>query len=370
MFSSIKISSRDDDVKPDALAEPVPTSVFIAAARPLLHLRGPPMPAIAFPSVSLHVDRHKIVHALSSCGADIEITHVPEFTRDAISTAMDVEDKTPDVVFLCGAGTSWDNAQLIVEDGFGTADFVDLQSLQLVIPKRPKLLVAVGAYCKEFGETAVELGVCSTVLVLDDSFPPGASDSFELLALLFKELLRANGSQDVASVVKQSIQAMEERRPGSTKKYARAYTALRAVAPVERMVCKQGSCRVKDTQGSAAIRAQQNPRVFRNRIFDGRSQVMHDMIDAMEKRCTHNRVVLYGGSGAGRSELAAQLMLWYLDRSPSSSPPESHTHTHTHTHTHSDGEGSEQVAAVGGHLWQLRQAVGRIASGGRRGLIV
>jgi len=47
-------------------------------SRPLLHQRGPPMPAIAFPSVSLHVDRHKIVTALSSCGAEIEITHVPE----------------------------------------------------------------------------------------------------------------------------------------------------------------------------------------------------------------------------------------------------------------------------------------------------
>jgi hypothetical protein len=51
---------------------------FAQGARPLLHLRGPPMPAIPFPSVSLHVDRHKIVTSLSSCGADIEVTHVPE----------------------------------------------------------------------------------------------------------------------------------------------------------------------------------------------------------------------------------------------------------------------------------------------------
>lgn len=36
------------------------------------------MPAIAFPSVSLHVDRHKIVTSLSSCGAEIEVTHVAE----------------------------------------------------------------------------------------------------------------------------------------------------------------------------------------------------------------------------------------------------------------------------------------------------
>ena len=47
-------------------------------ARPLLHLRGPPLPAIEFPTVSLHVDRHKIVTALSSCGAEVEVTHVPE----------------------------------------------------------------------------------------------------------------------------------------------------------------------------------------------------------------------------------------------------------------------------------------------------
>ena len=36
------------------------------------------MPAIEFPTVSLHVDRHKIVTTLSSCGAEIEVTHVPE----------------------------------------------------------------------------------------------------------------------------------------------------------------------------------------------------------------------------------------------------------------------------------------------------
>ena len=57
---------------------------------------------------------------------------------------MDVEDRAPDVVCLCGAGTSWDNKAIITEDGFGSADFVDLQTLQLVLPRRPKLLVAVG----------------------------------------------------------------------------------------------------------------------------------------------------------------------------------------------------------------------------------
>jgi hypothetical protein len=67
-----------------------------------------------------------------------------QFTRDAVSTTMDVEDRAPDVVFLCGAGTSWDNKAIITEDGFGSADFVDLQTLQLVLPRRPKLLVAVG----------------------------------------------------------------------------------------------------------------------------------------------------------------------------------------------------------------------------------
>ena len=50
---------------------------------------------------------------------------------------MDIEDKAIDVVFLCGAGTSWDNLKIIAEDGFGTADFVDLQTLPLVVPQVP-----------------------------------------------------------------------------------------------------------------------------------------------------------------------------------------------------------------------------------------
>jgi len=192
-----------------------------------------------------------------------------QFTRDAVSTAMDIEDKAADVVFLCGAGTSWDNKMIICEDGFGTADFVDMQTLQLVIPLRPKLLIAVGAYCDDFGTTAVELGVCSAVLVLDDSLPPGAGDTLELISILFKDLVRVSGADDVPTVVKRSIAAMEQRRPGGPAQYARLYTALRAVAPPQKLICNLGACRVKDTEGSAAVRARQNPRVFRLRSFDG-----------------------------------------------------------------------------------------------------
>ena len=315
MFSSIKISSREGSGQDAAPRTSGPTSVFIAAARPLLHLRGPPMPAIAFPSTSLHVDRHKIVAALTSCGAEIEVTYVPEFTRDAVATAIDVFDATPDVIFLCGTGTSWDSLKVIVEDGFGTADFVDMQTLQLVIPQRPKLLVAVGAFCEEFGATCVELGVCSTVLVLDDTTPPGASDSYQLISQLFKELVRVNGAETTSAAVKRTVATMEELRPGTTKSYARVYTSLRAVAPPQVLACCLGGCRVKDAEGSAAIRAQQNPRVFRLRTYDSRSQIMHDLLDAFEKRCTHSRAVLHGGAGCGRTELAAQVMLWYLDRS-------------------------------------------------------
>ena len=65
--------------------------------------------------------------------------------------------------------------------------------------------ICLRVYCDEFGATAVELGVCSTVLVLDDSLPAGANDAYELISLLFKELVRVNGSEDVATVVKRSI---------------------------------------------------------------------------------------------------------------------------------------------------------------------
>jgi len=190
-----------------------------------------------------------------------------------------------------------------------------MQTLQLVIPQRPKLLIAVGRVCDEFGAIVTELGVCSTVLVLDDLLPPGASDSYELISHLFKDLVRVNGQDDVATVAKRAIDAMEQRRTGGPAQYARLYTALRAVAPPQKLVCNVGSCRVRDSEGAAAIRARQNPRVFRLRAFDGRSPLMWDMINAMERKCTHNRVILYGGAGCGRTELASQMMLWYLDRS-------------------------------------------------------
>ena len=245
----------------------------------------------------------------------MEITNVPEFTKNAIATAMDLEERTPDVVFLCGTGTSWDNLKIITEDGFGSADFVDMQTLKLVVPQRPKLLIAVGPFCDEFGTTASELGVSACVLVLDDSLPPGASDAYELISMLFKDLVRVNGSEEVVTVVQRAIATMEQQRPGSTGTYARVYSALRAVAPPQKLVCSLGACRVKDADASAAIRARQNPRVFRLRSFDGRSQTMWDIIDAFERKCSHNVVILHGGPGVGRTELAAQLMLWFLDRS-------------------------------------------------------
>jgi hypothetical protein len=257
-----------------------------------------------------------VARCVTACVGDLCACARPaQFTRDAISTAFDVDDRTPDVVFLCGAGTSWDNAKIIAEDGFGSAEYVDMQTLQLVIPRRPKLLIAVGAFCNEFGTTATELGVCSTVLVLDDSLPPGASDSYELISHLFKDFVRMNGQEDVPTIAKRAITTMEERRPGGPAQYARLYTALRAVAPPQRLLCNVGSCRVRDTEGSAAIRARQNPRVFRLRAFDGRSFAMWEILDVMERKCTHNRVILYGGAGCGRTELVAQMMLWYLDRS-------------------------------------------------------
>ena len=234
---------------------------------------------------------------------------------------MDVEDRAPDVVFLCGAGTNWDSKMIITEDGFGSADFVDLQTLQLVVPRRPKLLVAVGAYCDEFGATAVELGVCSTVLVLNDLLPPGASDSYELISLLFKEFVRVNGREDVATVVKRSIASMDEHKGGTTQKYARLYTALRAVAPPQKLVCNLGACRVKDTEGAAAIRARQNARVFRLRVFDGQAQLLSDTIDAFERKCTHNQLILYGGAGCGRTELASQVRRQHALSRPSRSRP-------------------------------------------------
>jgi len=87
MFSGITIS-RDAEGAGDR-DEPQPVTVLIAGSRPLLHARSPPLPPIPFPSTSLHVDRHKIVTALSSSGAELEITHLPEFTRNAVGTAVD-----------------------------------------------------------------------------------------------------------------------------------------------------------------------------------------------------------------------------------------------------------------------------------------
>jgi len=88
MFSSVKVS-RDSDADAGDDDDPSPVSVLVAASRPLIHTRSPPLPPIPFPTMSLHVDRHKVVAALSSSGAELDVLHVPEFTRNAVGTAVD-----------------------------------------------------------------------------------------------------------------------------------------------------------------------------------------------------------------------------------------------------------------------------------------
>ena len=51
--------------------------------------------------------------------------------------------------------------------------------------------------------------------------------------------------------------------------------------------------RVLDAHGMAAMRARQHTRVFRQLGFDARSEEMWRVIDAMEKRCTHNSELIY-----------------------------------------------------------------------------
>jgi hypothetical protein len=71
MFSSVKVSP-DSDADAGDDDDPSPVSVLVAASRPLIH-----------------VDRHKVVAALSSSGAELDVLHAPEFTRNAVGTAVD-----------------------------------------------------------------------------------------------------------------------------------------------------------------------------------------------------------------------------------------------------------------------------------------
>jgi hypothetical protein len=220
-----------------------------------------------------------------------------------------------------------------------------------------QLLIAVGRFCPAFGETAAELGVAPAVVLLDDSDAQGAVLSYEFIHALFRELVRNRGADPAAKVARQTAAGFASK--GKSTHFVRISAALRAVACPEPIFAPQGTCRVQDPLGVAALRLRQSPRVFRNLSFDGRSELMYanrasafraaskraprtgapraglvaekrgrtasgagnrfEILGSLERSNTHNVLVLYGESGAGRSELAAQLMLWYLDRARLSS---------------------------------------------------
>ena len=314
MFSSIQDEKKEDlkskhvDVKPLA--------VMIASARPLMHVRRPPSPPIEMPSISLHLDRHKIMSILSATGISVEMSSLPQFTRNGISTAFDENGGPPDVLFLCGSGTSWDADRLIVEDGFGSADFLDFADLKLVIPEQPKILIAIGAFSDRFGHSVVEEAVAPITLILDDT-GIGARDGYQMLALFLTELLRNHGftsASEVKTIFDSVAVQTHSHEQSQETSLIRLYAAHAAIAPVIPLKLYAGNCRVRDSHGIASLRAKQSWRVFRQISFEGRSPIMSKIINAIEKNCTHTIVLLHGESGCGRTELAAQIMLWYLDR--------------------------------------------------------
>ena len=288
--------------------------VMVASARPLMHVRRPPSPPIELPSISLHLDRHKIMSTLSATGISLELTALPMFTRNAISTAFDENGGPPDILVLSGSGTSWDDAHLIVEDGFGSADFVELVDLKLVIPEQPKLMIAVGSYCERFCQFAIEEGVSPLLLVLDD-VGVGAQYGYQAVATILRELLEMEGLKSASDLQKifENV-SLKFGKQGLAPDNLRLYTAHSAVAPVIPLKLFPGTCRVQDTHSIASLRAKQSWRVFRQLAFEGRSPSMWKIINAIERNCSHTVVLLHGESGCGRTELAAQVMLWYLDR--------------------------------------------------------
>lgn len=292
MFSSI---STEPEKKHNTKIEsfgPREICVVVACSRPLLHVRPSPLPPISMPSISLHLDRHKILAALSASGIEMEVHHIPEFTRSSLSLHIEECEEDPDIVVLCGSGTTWDDNKIILEDGFGSADFVDLGNLNLLMPRRPKLLVAVGNFCQNFGKMATDEGVAPVVLIVNDTDAAGSADAYEFLSLVLKGMVRGkNGKSSVRDVFDEVCKSMEEQKRPAT--YASMYTALRAVAPQKQLPLAQGTCRVLDSQGMAALRARQIPRVFRQLGWDGRSEPMWTVIDSMERNCLFNSMLAF-----------------------------------------------------------------------------
>ncbi|EKX54997.1 hypothetical protein GUITHDRAFT_131951 [Guillardia theta CCMP2712] len=268
---------------------------------------------MALPSISLHQDRSIITETLSKTGVDVEVSFLPELCRDSLSNMMDEEDKDYDIVFLTGAGTSWDQKSFLLEDGYGMADYVDLTTIRLVIPKVPKLMIVVGQFGDEFAKILVEEGVCPVVFLFDDTIAEGSSTFSPFVQTLIAAIVDSMGKENLDVVARRSMEAFKSEHPACDN-FVKLYIALRAIAPAGSLKLNQGACRLSERNGCAAMRTRQSARVHHNMAYDGRSEIMVSVLDAFDRRCTHTAALLHGPSGCGRTELMAQLSLWYLDR--------------------------------------------------------
>ena len=160
----------------------------------------------------------------------------------------------------------------------------------------------------------VEEAIAPIVLSLDDT-GFGAEVGYDAVAQFFRELLKTQGFSHLSQVIDIFDKVKSAcSKAGQSVDFIRLYSAHRAVAPPIPLQLFPGKCSVRDNHGVASLRAVQSFRVFRQIAFEGRSPMMSQIVNSIERNCTHTIVLLHGESGCGRTELAAQIMLWYLDR--------------------------------------------------------
>ena len=286
------------------MSDESPLRILAICSRPLIGPDGQPVALL-----DVAEERRRIETGIERAGDVARVHFLPEATTGKVKAALRDEW---DVVHFTGHGT--DDGRLLLEDGYGGAQFLTAQeAARLLAGQRSPLVVLSACYSETVGREMHEAGVPAVVAV--DARVPIA----DLAAIIFAE--HFYGALAVGWDVRRAFDDARE-----TVALDSDVGDARPPRDASGNEEEPWSKRFKLIADGVVVGARANargasvpaPRVAWNlragsANFVGRAKEIVDIVKVFDK-AKAQRVCVYGSGGLGKTELAKAVARWYAER--------------------------------------------------------
>jgi predicted ATPase len=280
--------------------------ILAICSRPLIDEGGHPIPML-----DVAEERRRIEKGIERAGNVARVRFLPEATTGAVRSALhDVWN----VVHFTGHGT--DAGHILLEDGFGVAQFLSAQQVaSLLIVEQTPLVVLSTCFSETVGRELHAAGVPAVVAI--DSRVPIADHAAIIFAEHFYAALARGWSvgrafEDAKNAVALDPKVGDDRPPkdeqGETEEaWSQRFKLIGAAQSV-----------VGDAGVSAHRASETRTRPAGNlregsANFVGRAREIVDVVRAFDETDAR-RVCIYGSGGLGKTELSKAVARWYMER--------------------------------------------------------